>query len=168
MTTKKEVLAYLAKAEPKHLRDIRARCTYLLGPAAAGDEKEQATADVEEQVLYEAARAALSRGGTTTPPYSVFRRGRDYKAFQRGAGIVSAYVVANFGKMRRAERQDVYELLVRRLAIWLRAGKIMPLMAPVGNNLQKIPALIDEWFPGYRESGLLPQVLVALRKGTDV
>jgi len=136
----------------------RAQLMQVLAPAKVnGDALEG------EELVYDVIKEHLDEVGLDTYPYHVFRARHNYGDFRRGAKIVLDYV----GRMRpkgRAEFRKGIIVLVRMLLRRLERDGITCSIGVVMKNLQRVPAIVDDAYPGYRVSGMLNWLITKTRR----
>lgn len=146
-------LSALSQAD---LQNLIARAQALLpsGPQAqpAGGERP------EQEVL--AALLDLLRDRGSRLPEGVIRRGPYWSAFRSAAPAIADYLreYAPSVAGKRVLRCAAYRRLLSVLARWLDRLKVPVTPKTMIQNMPKVPALMEQQFPGYATSGLLEWV----------
>ncbi len=144
----------LAGLSPDELKSLRHRVDALIGtPAPTPD-------DGPAEVIGAAVRHLIKRGGTNPPPAPVLRRMPWWKALEKGSRVVAEYLKKNapdtMGK-RQSARRAVY-VVVGVLIRWMERVHVPVTLRTVALNLDKVPGIMDQQFPGYAANGLLEWV----------
>lgn len=143
----------LSGLSPQALKSLIARAESLLPRESTGREETD-----RDQVLASMLSALRAKG--LRAPEAAIRRGPYWPAFQRGADALAAFLLeyAPAVAAKRLRRQMAYDRLLGVLARWLARIKVPVTPKTMIQNLEKIPALVDQQFPGYAQSGLLEWV----------
>lgn len=115
--------------------------------------------------MYEAiAEAVRQANGTRLMPFHVFKKTRNYVAFAQAAQLAEEFILT-------LERDRVRKVAVRLWLCKLLVAHILDRGRPlefyvISSEMVELPAILDNYFPGYRASGLMHVVLASLYKGT--
>lgn len=144
---------FLAKLTPAQLEEVRTKALFLQRRATTKSE------NAGEEV-YDQLREWLLGKGVGALPYQVFvRTSKRYPAFLEGAKELRAFAVQHLRARTQLERIAAYGLLLRAMDRRTQELAIPRSLASFLNLLPKAPGLLEREFPGYLESGLLPQLL---------
>lgn len=154
----REILDNLGQLTPAQLREVQARTTALLGGTQA---RQEAPTGDRDEVRLHAALEALGgvQGLRKVPPLGVLRKGPLGRSFREGSQTIAAYILDVWGKQRELKKRKLTDLLLGILLDWILSGPAPVSLKALVENLHQVPALMDEAFPGYKASGLLPLVL---------
>lgn len=134
-----------------------------LGPGSPGPKStnEGSEDDTEEQqIFYREAIKLLDDRGLPCKPWNVFRRLNVYKHLKDKFPNVEEYTKKNFGNLNKRNRQRLYRIYSELLYDWMELHPAVPMrMGVFFQNLNQIPTLVAQSFPGYAEQGWLPLIL---------
>lgn len=139
----------LTTLKDDELRALHARVGALL---------ESKRAEGDEQLLFTAIAQQLDAKGQTWS-LGMLARNALYTQFQSRCLATTIYVDRFFQPKNRLERLKAFRLLTRVLLRFLENARVPITLKTVVQNLDKIPRLVDDEFPGYLESGVLPMLL---------
>lgn len=154
----------LPSLSPSELSQIKALLD-LLGASSAGRKANgSATEDSLDQMFYEELGLALLEFGIKVPPYVVLKRGRNYKSYKKGKETLEDFLekAAKPGRLTRIQRKKLYRISFKMLVNWLRDRNIPVSVNSVSLNLEKVPQLLMQDFPGYIETGLFMKLVESL------
>lgn len=148
-----DLASRVAKLSPQDRKAFDA----LLGTAApvqpeASPEQEVLVWEIIQQVL-------RLRGVSRTMPYTVLRRQRFFKQYRDGCGIAGDFVRQYCGTLKGGWERKAWRVCIDALLRKLKTQKIPIGPMTISQNLGRIPDIIEDAFPGYRESGMLPYVI---------
>lgn len=115
-------------------------------------------------LVYEAFSQILSSKGFRTIPWNRFQESRDLSAFTTKGEWLISYARKNFKPETRIQLSYTLILLTKLLTEWLEKINVPLSYRTLINNLDRIPSLVDESFPGYGKAGLLPAVVKNARR----
>lgn len=149
----------------EELKAVRLRVDALLSvatalvAATAPTREEDTAAEFMSAVL----RHIVKRGAEKVPPVHVLRRARWWKSLESGSASVAAYIAkhAPDTAAKRQSRLRAYWIVVGVLIRWLERIHVPVTLQSVAQNLHKVPAVMDQQFPGYASNHLLEWVFKA-------
>lgn len=144
---------FLKGLTPAELEEVRTKALFLLRRSGSR------AADVPE-TLYDAIRDHLLSRGVSVQPYSVFRRKSKHRTtFDQVASTLREFTDQHLKPKTHLQRIQAYGVLLNAVTRRLQGQGIPLSLNTFLSTLPKAPSLLDLEFPGYLESGLLPQVL---------
>lgn len=160
-TTVKSLLPSLSPAE---ISQVRAMLELLDKSNSKRTANGSATADSLEFLFYKELAGALLDFGIKMPPIAVVKRGRLHRPYKEGKEVIEDFLeeAAKPGRLTRIQRTKVYRLVFGMLLRWMRNRGIPVTLNSALNNLDKIPQLLMQEFPGYVETGLLLRLVATL------
>lgn len=146
----------LSGLSPADLQALVLRAQSLLKRHKVPD-REDAEAEVVEAFLV----ILRDKGGA--PPYGRIRRMHFWPRLKRGARATAEYLRlhAPVAARRKITRQRAYSIMAGVLIRWLERVGVPTGPGTIAKHLDKMPALMDQAFPGYVESNLLDWVFQA-------
>jgi hypothetical protein len=102
-------------------------------------------------------------GDRSLPPFGVFKKSPLYPKYKDGIARILVYVRETMGAKNRVEERKCLLILFRMLSRWMAGARIPLMLKSVVQQLDRVPALVDRQFPGYRAAGLLPALIKAQR-----
>lgn len=146
---------------PDALRALRFRVDSLLAgrPKAA----HSILADPGEEVV-EAMLTHLKRKGCSMP-LGVVKRAPWWPKLKKDAAGIADYLTAHAPAVmtKRLVRQRAYYIVVGILVRWVERIGIPVTPRSLAQNMDKVPGILDQQFPGYAESGYLGWVFKSRR-----
>lgn len=112
-----------------------------------------------ETLVYHLLKQRLEDYGLSPPPYVAFRRTRHFTKFREGAKVALAYVAKFLKPKGPVEFRKGLTITLRSLTGRLERDGVEVSLGACAVNLYRVPAIMDEMFPGYRESGMLRSVI---------
>lgn len=160
-TTVKNLLPSLSPAE---LSQVRALLDLLGKSSAKRSVNGSATEESLDFLFYKELASALLDVGLKLPPIPVLKRGKLYRPFKEGKEIVEDFLdsAAKPGRLTRIQRIKVYRLVFKLLIDWMKSRSIPISLNTVMLNLNRIPQLLMQEFPGYIETGLFLKLIGSL------
>ena len=158
MTAAPNILAVLPTLPPEQLRELHARTAMLLGAGAAQPET---TTDAEQQLVHEQVIRVLQNAGQTrNTPLNIVLKGKNGPAFVAGATAMLDFVEKHLQPKKRADKQKAVAVLVDVVAGWMtRRRRPIPLShRTLCQQLVNVTTAVEDSFPGYLRSNLLPLV----------
>ena len=147
-----DVLMALKEMSLTDLRKVSAQAAFLLT-------KEQLNVSPLERDVYESICDTLKFEGIAPPPFGTFARTNAFSSFRGGVVCFLQYIGQHCAPKMRVERQKVIYVFVRMLARRLRRDGIPLSAKTMSSTLSRIENIVEDQFPGYRESGLLSVLL---------
>lgn len=148
-----EMLKLLNKLSQPELATIKAATEHLL------------TKQVDEldttSVLYSTMATLLGVGLS----YRDFHNVTAFSTWRKSAPSVVSFIEATFPGATKVAKCAMMTFLLEALIDDLRGRGVPISLGTVTVNIQRLPALFDECFPSYRETGLAHLVLSAMEKG---
>jgi len=150
-----------AELNGNELSDLLGRIAAL--KSVGGDKPTKKEQDGSSGMYLAVAEAITAANGTRSMPMAIFRKTRHYSSFAQSARLADEFV-------NTLERDRVKKIAVRRwlcklmIASMIEKGRPLEWFA-LSAELAELPALVNEYFPGYMSSGLMSVVLDSLYKG---
>lgn len=176
MQVSDSILEALPNLGPEQLREVAARASFLLNPTAArvslapASSTEDGDGDLADQGLVAAEIELVLRrlGNRRPPPLTVILQSKYASAFRDGVARVIDFARAELRAGNRAE-----ELKAVRLILDLARRDLQERRIPVGpktlsEQLRRVDQVVECYFPGYAEAGLLPIILRHTRQRREV
>lgn len=148
-----EVLAALPKLSQPELASVRAALEHLLVHQV--DELDTTSP------LYIAMSELLGVGLS----FRDFHNAQSYSTWRKVAPKVVAFMEATFPHTTKVTKFAMMTFMLEALMDDLKGRGVPLTLSTVTVNLARLPALFDQEFPGYRESGKAHLVLKAMTKG---
>ena len=152
MTDLQTILAVLPKLSKADRATVVARAN-ALGCGAPSD-------NTPIERLYSTILAVEDRVGTRLPPLSVARQLRVWPKLDAASKVLFAFVDAEFGTLKHNDRRRVLAELIRCVLEGLRSRKMSVAVWSLAWGLSNVNMMVEDAYPGYRESGLLPETLL--------
>lgn len=159
-----EVYEYIAEhlheLSAVQLNDISARIAMLVGSKQVGGDRsvlydgesaENEVWDAIQHVMY-----VMYRQGRL--PRSIATKQRYWSQFKAGAQITQRFVDES-GITNKVMRVQMLRLCIQSLCAYLEDGSIPVSYKSVCTALSQVPTAVDQQFPGYARSKLLPLIL---------
>lgn len=153
------VLALLPFLSNEELLEVEKRVKALNALPASPRSKPENDGDILELIMLEVMFNFFASIGVECPPPTSLRRGSAYPAYKEKIGQLQRYI-----KQARLNRVQLRAFLL--LAVELLYQSVLKTMpgVPVGArvmmmNIHRIPEVIEQHFPGYAASGLLPAIV---------
>lgn len=162
-----QIVAVLPTLPKDSVERIASACRLIL--AGALDPADGAKDESSERFfVYKSLYDSIMRLGVKHPPpeFHQFKHlhKRHVTPFNAAADTLISFVAAAFTPKHKLERMKAYRLCFDVLRDQLRAeGESIGVVSLIG-QMNLIPSLIDNAFPGYAEAGLLPHLLGKTRK----
>ena len=121
-------------------------------------DRENKNAPTQRELLAGVIRDQLRGVGTNVMPKAAISAAGLKGKWEAAADRISSYVETHISS-KRAEGMHAYVILIQMLIRHLSASGVPATHRNVIVNLEKVPALVDRQFPGYRENGLLPVIV---------
>jgi len=154
MTLLTEICTSLAKLTVTDLQKLQSRITTLL------DYQETSTiAPQFSEELYQAITHVLKILQQTTPPFSVLKKSRHYRVFLKQTEKLNRFDQQLPANLSMLLRVHFYSYCIQLICDGLKTRDIPLNLSTVISSLHLIPSLIEQAFPGYLASGLLPWVV---------
>ncbi len=152
-----QLLASLSKLSQTELAQAQVRIANLLD-ASQTDAREDSDLELVHDQLNAVLRAEA--GAVRDVPLIVVSKQRHASSFKKGSAVLIIYAQRYFKPKNRADLVGVVRLLLGVLARYIvRQGKYPLTHASLSYKLEKVGAIVDLEFPGYRASGMLPFIL---------
>lgn len=150
----------LPKCSPDELKKVKMLVDFFLSGKGEDAQPAAISGDaLDKELLYMEASAALNRHGTNTPPWSTFTRLNTFKHFEEGYEELRLFRERHLSNLRRPGRQKLYRITSDIIILSL-VGSSLPLKLTIFcRRLKQAPELVNQQFPGYAASGLLPMML---------
>ena len=149
-----EILAALPRLEPDQLCNIQTVLSTVLGTkVASGIEP--------DDWLYDAMRRVVG----STVAYSVFMKTNAAAQWRRKSPSVLSFMETTFPGINRVLQNAVAQFLFEMLRDDLHSRQTPVTLGSMSINSDRIPAVFDLQFPGYRENGLASLILKRMHKG---
>lgn len=156
-----DIVAAIPNLSAQQLHELRGRCKALLGTRS--DPNATTTGLTPGEVVYHALGGLYEERGLELLPWPVFIKTK-FGARWVLNSVKLVEWVNKFCKPRdRVERNVALQNILERLIQLVCAGGAPNRPATIGGVLTRVPRLVDDWYPGYRESGLLN--LLCVRSG---
>lgn len=157
MSNYDRVISEIATLPPDKLREVTARIALLSGkaqelsPSSSGD-----VALVYAELVLQINR----RTGQKCPPLNAILKTRYGDPIKEGSALLIQYAKENLRPKGRGGMIQAIRLLVNLILRQVqKEGKVRLSVGPVSYQLKRIGEIVDQQFPGYLASGLLPIVL---------
>jgi hypothetical protein len=157
MITASKIIATLPTLTKADLAAVRGAADALLGPQAA-------PIDTPATPLFEAVTRALGlRLG-----FAAFSQTATYKPYKRGANAIADFLGKAFSvEFSMLEYHAINQLLIECLTDDLKARGVPLSLGTLCNNLERVPQVFRDAFPGYIESGHGNIILRQITRGKD-
>lgn len=147
----------------EELADLRRRidACMVLAPKEEGGSVSLPREEESEfaRALYESLAEILAkRTKTKRAPFVAFSKSGSFKEFLRAAQAAEVCHRGWFPKESRAERLSMCALYAELCLDFLEERQQPAFWREISHALDNLPQIIDAFFPGYAESGLLPMV----------
>ena len=151
------IIATLPTLTKADLAAVRGAADALLGPQAA-------PIDTPATPLFEAVTRALGlRLG-----FAAFSQTATYKPYKRGEVAIADFLGTAFqAPWDRVTLNAMMQLLIECLTDDLRARRVPLSLGTLCNNLERVPQVFRDAFPGYIESGHGNIILRQITRGKD-
>lgn len=155
------LLTQASQLEDKELESLLERLRALKSMGSAGTEEVSSQASEMYKCLDEAVYKARA---FKLVPLSVIRAQKGWRGFIQAAEEAESVIES-------LENDRVKKLAVRKWCCNLIVQRIIEQKLPIGRNsltwgLLNLSSILDQYFPGYMASGLMPVVLKSLFQGT--
>lgn len=149
-----ETVCTLLRGLPtEDLQEVQARVKLLLNTS-------ETPYDEEGELFWETLRKICKNQHLCTlVPHGVYRKHIAYPYYHTGFKNVKGWTHNHFKKATYHQRRKVYKLYVGLLLDYFERRKLIISAWTIGYNVDKIPALVNNAFPGYADAGLLHKVL---------
>ena len=148
-----DVLEALKKMPLTDLRKVSAQATHLLTKGVLN------TSPLERDVYESICDALKLEGVSSLPPFTVFARTNTFASFRRGVILFLEYIEQYCKPKKRLERMKIIHVFLRMLVRRLRRDGVPLSSKTMASALLRVENIVEDQFPGYRESGLLPILL---------
>jgi len=152
--TATDLMGVLTTLNPKQLQEVQARTSLLLGKVSTNP---PAVEEKQELWIHDEVRRHFSSFGVMVPPLVAVRSSKMYPSYRAGLLAVLAYL-PRFKPANRLEKLKALRIVLD-LAIKSTQRMNGPAIARLGMAFSNVGLLVEDAFPGYRASGLLPAVL---------
>lgn len=144
---------------------VQQELTKLLDGEGSGTSRTKDKEEEEMELFYSVSVQVMKERGLACPPWPRFRQMNIFKHLRTKFPEIKSYTKEYFGKIRRQKRQALYRIYAELLMDWMENHPKVPVKVGVYfQNLNQIPTLISDAFPGYAEQGWLPMVLTLGRR----
>lgn len=154
MDEKKNLSQLLHEMSRVELEDVVIRAKVLLDmdKTALYDDIE----NPDEEMFYEALCDGFPGKKHT---FKSFRKRHNYKTFHENFEEVTYYVDANFGYIDHDDKLKIYMIMSHVLRDYMEKLKMDLTMKSLSHQIKKISFLMERYFPGYSESGVLSLII---------
>lgn len=149
-----DVTRLLPGMTPDQLRQVIARSTVLLGGA-----DHPPNLDTDLALVHSVVSSVLASRGTRCPPLGVIVRQSYFPELRMGAQVLCEYVDKYVLPSTRGERAKALRVFIEMIVRGLPPRGIPVTVRTVCQSLTSVGAYVEQQFPGYLESGLLPVVV---------
>lgn len=151
-----EIMEALPDLSPQELEEVRKRTSALLELQRSAGSSENDDA----QNLHRQMQDTLERWGIPESlPYGAAKRTSHWKQFTEGAEAFMGFVREHIKPRRRAEEARAVYVLLDMHCRRLREQGIPLSHRTLSQALKRTPQVVDDQFPGYLRSGLLPAII---------
>ena len=148
-----DILAVLPSLQQHELATIKAAINHLLV-------KQIDDVDTTSP-LYEAMANLLGVGLS----FRDFHNVTSYSTWKKSAPHVVSFIEKTYPQATRVAKLAMMTFLLEALIDDLKGRGVPITLGTVTVNLERLPALYDQCFPGYRESGMAHLVLKSMKRG---
>lgn len=149
--TASQIISALPNLKSKELSSIKAAIEQLQTKEAP---------DKDVQLLFDAILTTIN----SKLPWAKFEGSSAYKDFQAGAPGAVQFINQTFKPSTRTKTFLAMRLSIGLLVISLKKREIYTTVGTMCRNLNRLPMVFDDAFPGYRESGLVPMLMKQMEK----
>ena len=151
-----KISAALTELSPSELRKLKSECEGLLN--AQGVEAQGADL-TDAQHIHWLFTDKLKAEGKPCLPFFALTKAAHYSTFIDGVKMFYNFVDHFLKPANKTEREKAVQVLPRMLARRLERDGVPVSHSSLSSALQRVSSIVDDQFPGYRESGLLPMLI---------
>ncbi len=111
--------------------------------------------------LYDAACTVIGE----SLPYKVFLKTNSGSLWKDKAAVASNFIETNFASARQTARLAVTRMILKQLTKNLQSKGLTVTIGIIASNIDSLPAVFEQSFPGYIEAGLAHLVVESLTGG---
>lgn len=159
----KDVMESISQLPADQLKQVAAQVSFLRYGSQGGESvhalRPNSDPDIEREMIGAVIRQECRTFGFRVPPDSVLQSSRHWPRFVKSIPCFLNYVDKYFSPKSRTERIKVIRVLVGCILKHLQSHHIPRGHRSITDCLVKIHDVVDDQFPGYRESGFLPLII---------
>ena len=160
--TPEELKAHLAELSPSDLKDVQARTHALLADSTPSE-------DSDVRMVYDAlVHEVKSIGGKSTMPYAAYAKRSSFAKFKAQVPPFLNFVDTFLLPRSKADRLKAARLLFSMILSAIHRRQARASMSYVLNLMPQVHEIVEQEFPGYRDSGMLHIILRQHLIGTHV
>lgn len=148
----KQFIKSLHKLTPAELEQVKARATALLN---GGDDADLTS---DEELVLKRITIIIEDRGETCIDRSRVKHSPTYSTFRDGVQMLMNFVDQFIQPKDAVDREAACSVMLNAVVACM-APKRPVVFTTICQDMQKISSVIDDQFPGYRESHLLPMLL---------
>lgn len=157
-----ELMQALASMSAKDLKEVQARTAFLL----QGQQQDEKVDEAIKVVFHQMSIELREKGHLDIPPLKVVLQGKAGKGLRNGSKYFIQYIEQYFQPEKKIDKLHGVQLLLRMLIRRLERDSIPVTVTTLAQQLSKINVVVEDEFPGYRQSGFLPLLLKKFRLDT--
>lgn len=151
------IVSQLDSLSPEEIKQVKARTSFLLDHMKSDNNNAD---DFAKRTFYDdLAKELRERGVESVPPYVAFRRSGYGRRLDNAYEHISSFIDWHMPRLKRTEHRRALRVLAGVIAQIARMHKVPLSMVALLNCCENVHEYVDEAFPGYIESGMLPIVV---------